>query len=59
MGAPISEVLNKLCAAISLQVCEVVSVILPTDEQDLHTITQNAMQFGLHVFLFCKRSATE
>ena len=50
MDAPIPGVLNKLCAAISLQIGEVVSVILPTDEQDLHTITQNVMQFGLHVF---------
>ena len=50
MGAPLPGVLNKLCATINLQIGDVVSVILSTDEQDLHTITQNALQFGLHVF---------
>jgi hypothetical protein len=50
MGAPLSGVLNKLCAIISLQIGDVVSVILPTDEQDLHAIMQDALQFGLHVF---------
>jgi len=50
MGAPLPGVLNKLCAAIDLQVGNVVSVILPTDDQGLHTITQNALQFGLHIF---------
>ena len=49
-GAPVLGVLNKLCATINLQIGDVVSVILPTDEQDLHTVTQNALQFGLHVF---------
>jgi hypothetical protein len=52
MGAPLSSVLNRLCAAIDLQVGDVVSVILSADdrEHDLPTITHNALQFGLHVF---------
>jgi hypothetical protein len=52
MGAPLPGVLNKLCAAIDLQIGNVVSVILPADDQehDLHSITRSALQFGLHVF---------
>jgi hypothetical protein len=50
MGAPLPGVLNKLCSAIDLQIGNVVSVILPTNNQDLHAITRNALQFGLHVF---------
>ncbi len=52
MGEPLPGVLNKLCAAIDLQIGNVVSVILPADDQehDLHTITHSALQFGLHVF---------
>lgn len=50
MGAPLPGVLNRLCAAIDLQIGNVVSVILPTGNQELHTITRNALQFGLHVF---------
>lgn len=50
MGASLPGVLNKLCAAIDLQIGNVVSVILPADDQELHTITHSAVQFGLHVF---------
>jgi hypothetical protein len=50
MGAPLPGVLNNLCAALDLQIGNVVSVILPADDQDLPTITGNALQFGLHVF---------
>jgi hypothetical protein len=50
MGAPLPGVLNKLCEAIDLQIGNVVSVILPAENHDLHTITRNALQFGLHVF---------
>jgi GAF domain-containing protein len=50
LGAPLPEVLNNLCAALDLQIGNVVSVILPADDQELPTITQNALQFGLHVF---------
>jgi hypothetical protein len=49
-GAPLHGVLSNLCAALDLQIGNVVSVILPADDQDLPTITQNALQFGLHVF---------
>jgi hypothetical protein len=50
MGVPLVGLLNRLCEAIDLQIGNVVSVILPADDQELHTITQNALQFGLHVF---------
>jgi hypothetical protein len=50
MHAPLPAVLNRLCAAIDLQIGNVVSVILPADDQELHKITQNAWQSGLHVF---------
>jgi hypothetical protein len=50
MGAPLPGVLNNLCAALDLQIGNVISVILPADDQDLPTITHNALQFGLHVF---------
>jgi hypothetical protein len=50
LGAPLPGVFNNLCAALDLQIGNVVSVILPADDQELHTITQNALQFGLHVF---------
>jgi hypothetical protein len=52
MGAPLPGVLDKLCAAVDLQIGNVVSVILPAEDQehDLCTITQSALQFGLHVF---------
>jgi len=50
IGAPLSAVLNRLCAAIDLQIGNIVSVILPADDQELHTVTRNAVQFGLQVF---------
>jgi hypothetical protein len=50
MGAPLPGVLNRLCTAIDLQIGNVVSVILPADDQELHTVTRNAVQFGLKVF---------
>ena len=52
MGAPLPGVLNKLCAAIDLQIGNVVSVIMSADDQEheLEAITGRALQFGLHVF---------
>jgi hypothetical protein len=50
MGAPLPGVLNRLCAAIDLQIGNVVSVILPADGQELHIATHSAVQFGLQVF---------
>jgi hypothetical protein len=49
-GAPLPGVLNNLCAAIDLQIGNVVSVILPPGDHELHTNAKNALQFGLHVF---------
>jgi len=50
MGAPLPGVLNRLCAAIDLQIGNLVSVILPADNQELHAVTRKAVQFGLQVF---------
>jgi len=50
MRTPLPTVLNRLCAAIDLQIGNVVSVILPADDQELHTVTRSAVQFGLQVF---------
>ncbi len=52
MGAPLHGVLNKLCAAIDLQIANLVSVITLADDQehDLPTITERAARFDLHVF---------
>lgn len=52
MGAPLLDVLNKLCTAIDLQIGNVVSVILLADgqEHDLQANTRRALQCGLHVF---------
>jgi hypothetical protein len=51
-GAPLPEILNKLCAAIDTQIGNAVSVISPEDdyEHDLRTITYKARRFDLHVF---------
>jgi hypothetical protein len=52
MGAPLPEVLNRLCGAVDLQIANLVSVITLADDQahDLPTITKRAARFGLHVF---------
>jgi len=52
VGAPLPAVLNRLCAAVDLQIANLVSVItLPDDqEHDLPTVTERAVRFGLHVF---------
>jgi hypothetical protein len=49
-GAPLPGVLNRLCAAIDLQIGNVVSVISPPGDHELHASAQNASDFGLHVF---------
>lgn len=51
-GKSLPLVLNSLCAAIDLQIGNVVSVILlPEDaERDLEAITRGAREFGLHLF---------
>jgi len=50
MSTPLPAVLNRLCAAIDLKIGNVVSVILPSDDHELPTITHNAVQLGLQVF---------
>lgn len=51
-GVRLPVVLNNLCAAIDLQIGNVVSVILLPDkaERDLQAIARGAREFGLHVF---------
>jgi hypothetical protein len=51
-GARLPMVLNNLCAAIDLQIGNVVSVILLPDNaaRDLPAIVRGARDFGLHVF---------
>jgi hypothetical protein len=50
IGAPLPAVLNRLCEAIDLQIGNVVSVIILTENRRLREITRNALQFGLQVF---------
>jgi hypothetical protein len=50
MRTPLPAVLNRLCAAIDLQIGNVVSVILPADDHELDTVMHSAVQFGLQVF---------
>ncbi len=52
LGAPLPGILEKLCAAMDYQIGNVVSLVSVSDreENDLYSITQSAMQFGLNVF---------
>lgn len=51
-GAPLPYVLDEICSALDVQVGNVVSLVLflDDDEHFMHTIAQNAAQFGLSVF---------
>jgi hypothetical protein len=51
-GAPLPQVLDKVCTALDVQVGNVVSLVLfPDDEEHtLHTIAQSAASFGLTAF---------
>jgi len=51
-GAPLPQVLDKVCSALDVQVGNVVSLVLfPDDEEHtLHTIEQSATRFGLSAF---------
>jgi hypothetical protein len=51
-GAPLPEVLDKLCTALDVQVGNVVSFVLSLDDQEhaLHTIARSAASFGLTPF---------
>src|SRR5271154_6321364 len=52
LGAPLPGILNRLCAAIDVEIGNVVSLVFLSDQEetDLYSITQSAMQFGLNVF---------
>ncbi len=52
---PLPEVLNRICAALDVQVGNVVSVVLSShdDEHSLHELAEQAVQFGLYVFSCC------
>ena len=51
-GAPLPQVLDKVCTALDVQVGNVVSLVLfPDDEEHTaHTIADTAAEFGLSVF---------
>jgi hypothetical protein len=51
-GAPLPEVLDRVCTVLDLQVRNVVSlVLLPDDEEHtLHIVAQSATKFGLTSF---------
>lgn len=51
-GAPLPQVLNKVCAALDLQVGNVVSLVLLADDENhtAHNIANAALEFGLSVF---------
>ncbi len=51
-NAPLPEVLNKICAALDVQLGNVVSLVLSAEdnEHSLHHLADQAAQFGLHVF---------
>jgi hypothetical protein len=51
-GAPLPQILDKVCTALDVHVGNVVSLVfLPDDdEHTLHTIAQTAAKFGLTAF---------
>ena len=51
-GAPLPQVLNKVCTALDVQVGNVVSLVLLPDDEDhaAYTIANTATEFGLSVF---------
>ncbi|HXJ10876.1 MAG TPA: GAF domain-containing protein [Candidatus Limnocylindrales bacterium] len=51
-GAPLPEVLDRVCTALDVQVGNVVSLVLFADDAEhaLHTIEQSALKFGLTAF---------
>jgi hypothetical protein len=54
-SAPLTEVLDEICAALDVEVGNVVSVVLSSedDEHVLHELAERAVQFGLYVFSCC------
>jgi hypothetical protein len=51
-GAPLPQVLDKVCTALDVQVGNVVSLVLFPDDKEhtLHTVAQSAAEFGLTPF---------
>lgn len=51
-GAPLPQILDRVCAALDLQLGNVVSLaLLPDDEEHLlHTFARSAQKFGLTAF---------
>jgi hypothetical protein len=52
---PLKDVLNDICAVLDVQVGNVVSVVLSTedDEHVWHRLAEQAVQCGLYVFSCC------
>jgi hypothetical protein len=55
-GAPLYRVLNRLCTALDVQVGNVVSLVLLSNDEEhgTHVIAQSAARFGL--FVFCRKA---
>jgi hypothetical protein len=51
-GAPLPEVLDKVCTALDLQLGNVVSLVFLSDDDEhtLHAIEESAARFGLTAF---------
>jgi GAF domain-containing protein len=54
-GAPLQELLNKICSALDFQVGNIVSVALSLkeDAHSLNELAERAVQCGLYVFSCC------
>jgi hypothetical protein len=52
LGVPLPGIFNRLCAAIDVQIGNVVSILSLPDQDENHSyaITQSAMRMGLNVF---------
>jgi hypothetical protein len=54
-GAPLQELLDRICSTLDFQVGNVVSVVLSLDEDahSLNELAEQAVHFGLYVFSCC------
>jgi hypothetical protein len=54
-GAPLQELLDRICSTLDFQVGNVVSLALSLEEdaQSLNELAEQAVQFGLYVFSCC------
>ena len=52
LGAPLPDILNKLCTIIDVRIGDVVSMVSLPDEAENHfcSITHSALQVGLEIF---------